>query len=87
MANYAWKRFWCPRDGAYSLADNGYLSDPELRIRELLQSATCSFDRIRVLSLPGDAVSRGSVKSSEFDSELRRVELHSAGDGRQDNRH
>lgn len=25
---YPWQRFWCPRDGAMSLADGGYLVDP-----------------------------------------------------------
>lgn len=26
---YPWKRFWCPRDATISLADQGYLADPE----------------------------------------------------------
>src|SRR5256885_1997595 len=26
---YNWKRFWCPRESPYSLADGGYLSDPD----------------------------------------------------------
>ncbi len=25
---YEWQRFWCPRDGSFSLADDGYLVDP-----------------------------------------------------------
>src|SRR5690348_11863220 len=26
---YPWKRFWCPRGTTISLADQGYLADPE----------------------------------------------------------
>jgi hypothetical protein len=26
---YPWKRFWCPREGSYSLADGGFLADPD----------------------------------------------------------
>jgi len=26
---YSWQRFWCPREGAYSLADGGFLYDPD----------------------------------------------------------
>src|SRR5882672_5872973 len=26
---YNWKRFWCPREAAFSLSDRGYLADPE----------------------------------------------------------
>ena len=26
---HAWRRFWCVRDGSYSLADDGFLVDPE----------------------------------------------------------
>jgi nucleoside phosphorylase/DNA-directed RNA polymerase specialized sigma24 family protein len=26
---HAWRRFWCARDGSYSLADDGFLMDPE----------------------------------------------------------
>ena len=26
---YGWKRFWCPRSGQISLADGGYLYNPE----------------------------------------------------------
>src|SRR2546430_13402197 len=26
---YPWKRFWCPREGEISLADQGFVVDPE----------------------------------------------------------
>lgn len=26
---YNWKRYWCPREGAFNLSDGGYLVDPE----------------------------------------------------------
>ncbi|MBW4651534.1 MAG: hypothetical protein KME20_00490 [Kaiparowitsia implicata GSE-PSE-MK54-09C] len=29
--DYGWKRFWCPRTGSISLADGGYLCDPDER--------------------------------------------------------
>jgi len=27
--NFNWKRYWCPREGAFNLSDGGYLVDPE----------------------------------------------------------
>lgn len=29
MATYPWKRFWCAREGTISLADGGFVADPE----------------------------------------------------------
>jgi hypothetical protein len=29
VSRYPWKRFWCPREGAISLADEGFVVDPE----------------------------------------------------------
>src|SRR5687767_14516622 len=29
MARYPWKRFWCAREGSISLADGGFVADPD----------------------------------------------------------
>jgi hypothetical protein len=29
MSTYPWRRFWCAREGAFSLADDGFVADPE----------------------------------------------------------
>lgn len=46
MPRYPWKRFWCPRDGAFSLADDGFLYDPDSEYGELANPAVRSFDKI-----------------------------------------
>lgn len=42
---FPWKRFWCPRDGAYRLVD-GYLVDPEGEHGLLWQPDVVPFDQI-----------------------------------------
>jgi hypothetical protein len=47
MANkYNWKRFWCPRNGAIDLSDNGFLSDPEGEYFEYTHSDIIAVDKI-----------------------------------------
>ncbi len=43
---YQWKRFWCPPDGKYSLADRGFLVDPEGEFGRALQPDLVAFDAI-----------------------------------------
>jgi len=43
---YDWRRFWCPREGAYSLSDNGFLSDPEAEWGAALNPDARRFDQI-----------------------------------------
>lgn len=74
MTVYPWKRFWCPRETAYSLADGGYLYDPDgpdgpqfnPSIAPLAAFAECPC--LVMLGEPGIG------KSHEFDSEFARSE-------------
>ncbi len=43
---YRCKRFWCPRTGSYSLADKGYLVDPEADYARTLQPDVVGFEMI-----------------------------------------
>lgn len=43
---YNWTRFWCPRDGAYSLSDGGFLYDPESEYGDRLNPHVRKFDQI-----------------------------------------
>ena len=46
MTKYSWKRFWCKREGAYSLADRGYLYDPEGEHGRSVQPDVVAFDQL-----------------------------------------
>ena len=46
QTTYNWRRFWCPREGWYSLADRGYLVDPTTETWKLRQEDVCSFEDI-----------------------------------------
>ena len=46
QAIYNWRRFWCPREGQYSLADRGYLVDPTTGTGKHVQEDACSFEDI-----------------------------------------
>jgi hypothetical protein len=46
MSTYPWKRFWCPREGAFSLADDGFVADPEATDWLSLNPDLRSFDEI-----------------------------------------
>jgi predicted NACHT family NTPase len=43
---YNWKRFWCPRSGSISLADGGYLSDPEATWGKAYNPDLVTFDTL-----------------------------------------
>jgi len=43
---YAWKRFWCPREGVMNLSDGGFLFDPESEHANLVAPDVVSFDTI-----------------------------------------
>lgn len=62
--DYGWKRFWCPREGSYSLADNGFLVDPEGKYGEEFNPDLVTFDQLHeipclaLLGEPGIGKSR-----------------------------
>lgn len=43
---YNWKRFWCPRERNFSLADYGYLYDPDTEYGRHINPDVVSFERI-----------------------------------------
>ena len=43
---YPWKRFWCPRDGAINLSDEGFLFDPESEHAKYIAPDVVAFESI-----------------------------------------
>jgi predicted NACHT family NTPase len=71
--NYLWKRFWCPRDGSFSLSDRGYLYDPDSEYGDRVNPQLAhlvSFEDTPCLVLLGEP---GIGKSTEFNAEHARV--------------
>lgn len=78
---YQWQRFWCARDGNYSLSPRGYLQDYGAAPYRRLASAVQSFDEIAatpVLVLLGEP---GSGKTHALNTERQALEgaLHGRG--------
>ncbi|NQV36056.1 MAG: hypothetical protein HQ515_25420, partial [Phycisphaeraceae bacterium] len=46
MAEYLWKRFWCPRGGVINLSDGGFLLDPEGEYSRWSRSDVVPFETI-----------------------------------------
>jgi len=44
---FPWKRFWCRREDSYSLADRGFLCDPDGQHGKLLNPHLTTFDRLQ----------------------------------------
>jgi nucleoside phosphorylase len=68
-----WPRFWCRRDQAYSLADGGFLSDPDSRFGSALQPNAVTMAGLahtRCLALLGEP---GIGKSTAVAAELSRL--------------
>ena len=69
---YNWKRFWCPREGSFSLGDSGYLTDPESKWGRDLQPQVVAFDKIQtipcLLLLGEPGIGKSSAMESEQDS-------------------
>ncbi|HVT60479.1 MAG TPA: hypothetical protein VHR45_19050 [Thermoanaerobaculia bacterium] len=77
---YPWTRFWCPSEASYSLADDGYLVDPEGVAAKYFQRFVCSLEAISgkpCLGLLGEA---GSGKSIELRAERRRLQAKEGPD-------
>lgn len=70
--NYPWKRFWCPREEDFSLADGGYLLDPESAPRYLATAVPYDqISRFPCLILLGEP---GIGKSSALVAEGNRIQ-------------
>ncbi len=53
-STYAWNRFWCPREGNYSLTSDGFLREPHKRYRVGDVKAFAEIAEIPVLLLLGE---------------------------------
>lgn len=76
-----WKRFWYPREGQVSLADTGFLLDPEAELAKYYQTGVLPFDSIRdtkCLVLLGEP---GIGKSIALKTEFERVKTTAADKG------
>ena len=81
MPKYQWKRFWCPRDGSLSLADRGYLYDPDSEhsgvVNPSLVSST-AFSDCQCLVMLGEP---GIGKSTEFEIFVQQTKDSAAASG------
>jgi len=78
---YPWKRFWCPSSGSFSLADDGYLVDPEGGYAKAVGSDVIPFQNIAdvpCLTLLGEP---GIGKSTAIEQDYRFVQAQVAADG------
>jgi len=46
LPSYKWQRFWCPREGAFSLADGGFLYDPKSEHGRILNPNVVRFEDV-----------------------------------------
>lgn len=73
MAEYPWKRFWCPRDGFFRLDREGFLLDPEEEFGSITNRDAKPFEALvgsHFLGLLGEA---GSGKTQTLRSEYSRA--------------
>jgi hypothetical protein len=75
---YAWKRFWCPRNGTLHLIDRGYLPDPSGPYGRLLGSDLRPFEDISDLPCLVLLGEPGIGKTTALRAEREKVEA--AGD-------
>jgi hypothetical protein len=78
---YAWKRFWCPRDGSINLIDGGFLADPDARYASHLNPALRPFgevSRLPCLALLGEP---GIGKTETMKAERGAVDAAVAAEG------
>ncbi|QEG41238.1 NACHT domain-containing protein [Roseimaritima ulvae] len=81
MANYNWKRFWCPRGITINLGFGGYLSDPEGKHGDILNPDVNVLNRFgdkSFLALLGEP---GMGKSHEFDNAVAEARRRAAVSG------
>ena len=80
QAIYNWSRFWCLREGRYSLEDRGYLVEPTTDTGKLVQEDVCSFEDISqvqcliLLGEPGIGKSIAlKIEQSDIERQARKV--------------
>ncbi|MBL0387848.1 hypothetical protein JJB07_14500 [Tumebacillus sp. ITR2] len=79
---YTWKRFWCPREGTFSLIDGGFLLDPEGEWGKYHTTDVVSYDEILGIQCLAFIGEPGTGKSTALKHEhLRRAnEIEKQGD-------
>src|SRR5437660_5807630 len=70
---YPWKRFWCRRGGVISLADQGFLSDPESEYAKYYDTDVVPFEAISDLPCLVLLGEPGIGKSTTLWAEFERV--------------
>ena len=76
---YPWKRFWCPRGGTISLADQGFLLDPNSEYAKYHESDVRSFESISdidclvLLGEPG--IGKSTTLQAEFEKARQAAEV------------
>jgi predicted NACHT family NTPase len=69
--SYAWRRFWCPRDAAFSFSDGGYLYDPESEYGRVVNPHVVTFGDICAvpcLALLGEpGIGKSTALQAEYD--------------------
>ena len=76
---YNWKRFWCPREGRVSLADDGFLVDPDSELAIYHPSDVVSFQSIAPTPCLGLLGEPGSGKSTALEREWTSVRAAISG--------
>ncbi len=71
---YAWKRFWCPRNGSLNLQDGGYLVDPYGVLGRRWNAELRPFDSIADLPRLVMFGEPGMGKTSTMRSERRAID-------------
>jgi hypothetical protein len=89
--HFPWKRFWCRREASFSLADHGFLADPEGEHSGILNPELATLDQLQTVSclalLGEPGVGKSRSLSDDLDAflkekpalEMIRLDLRSFG--------
>jgi hypothetical protein len=81
MAKYPWRRFWCEREGTISLADNGFVADPQGNGWFSLNPHLRSFEEIDDVSCLALLGEPGIGKSTALQDAIHGVEAAAGASG------
>ena len=78
---YNWQRFWCPDEASFSLADDGFLYDPEAKFSKQINPNVVPFSQLHgaaCLILLGEP---GIGKSTAVEQEVKAVRRQASASG------
>jgi len=78
---FPWKRFWYPRSGQVSLADDGFLIDPDSESAHYFQSDAIAFEALDTKPCLVFLGEQGIGKSNALWAEYELIKEWSAGNG------